>query len=76
VCEIAPPYVEGRHLHYRFSSHFVLQEFLHGEFLKKDALIVQVSDPMDTRSNRYCYGGTISGVVRPMHKWKIQQIQR
>ena len=41
------------------------------EFWDKNAIVFNVVDPMDERSNRYGYGGSIPGAVRPKLKWII-----
>jgi len=41
------------------------------EFFDRNALPFNVIDPMDRCSNRYGYGGSIPGVIRPKLTWKI-----
>jgi lipopolysaccharide transport system ATP-binding protein len=43
------------------------------EFFNNNALMFNVIDPMDERSNRYGYAGPIPGAVRPKLKWKISK---
>jgi hypothetical protein len=50
-----------------FSSHWKT------EFYDPNALILNIVDPMDKRSNRYGYAGAIPGVVRPKFVWNIDQ---
>jgi hypothetical protein len=41
------------------------------EFYDTNALILNIVDPMDERSNRYGYAGSIPGVVRPKFSWTV-----
>jgi lipopolysaccharide transport system ATP-binding protein len=41
------------------------------EFHERDAVIINVVDPMDKNSNRYGYSGPIPGVLRPTLEWNI-----
>lgn len=41
------------------------------EFFDQNALIFNVIDPMDAGSNRYGYGGSIPGSIRPQLSWEI-----
>ena len=43
------------------------------EFFNRNALTFNVIDPMDSRSNRYGYGGPIPGLVRPKLAWNIEK---
>jgi hypothetical protein len=43
------------------------------EFFDQNALTFNVIDPMDERSNRYGYAGSMPGVVRPNLVWNISK---
>jgi lipopolysaccharide transport system ATP-binding protein len=43
-------------------------------FYEQSALSFNVRDPMDDSSNRYGYGGTIPGVVRPRLAWSGERV--
>lgn len=44
------------------------------EFFDRNALTFNVVDPMDSRSNRYGYGGPMPGMLRPKLDWKIKKV--
>lgn len=44
------------------------------EFFDRNALTFNVVDPMDSRSNRYGYGGPIPGLLRPKLDWTIKKV--
>jgi len=46
------------------------------EYFDRNALMFNVIDPMDERSNRYGYGGPMPGLIRPKLKWKISEVKR
>lgn len=43
--------------------------------VERDAVQVQVVDPVDAESVRGLYGGTVAGVVRPMLRWTTESDQ-
>ncbi len=43
-------------------------------FFEERVLLINIKDPMDSESNRYGYPGPIPGVVRPVLKWQIKEI--
>jgi lipopolysaccharide transport system ATP-binding protein len=42
----------------------------------QNALLFNMRDPMDERSNRYGYGGSMPGAVRPKLQWTVQKVDR
>jgi len=44
------------------------------DFYDRNALTFNVIDPMDSRSNRYGYGGPMPGLLRPKLDWKIEKL--
>jgi lipopolysaccharide transport system ATP-binding protein len=46
------------------------------EFFNRNALTFNVIDPMDSRSNRYGYGGPIPGLLRPQLAWNIEKVSQ
>jgi hypothetical protein len=45
------------------------------EFWDRNAVVFNIVDPMDERSNRYNLSGPLPGAVRPKLKWLIEPIQ-
>jgi len=43
------------------------------EFFDRNALMFNIIDPMDARSNRYGYAGPVPGVLRPKLDWQISR---
>jgi lipopolysaccharide transport system ATP-binding protein len=41
------------------------------DFFERNALMFNVIDPMDERSNRYGYAGPVPGILRPKLDWHI-----
>lgn len=44
------------------------------EFFDRNALTFNVTDPMDERSNRYNYGGSVPGLLRPRLNWSVRHL--
>jgi lipopolysaccharide transport system ATP-binding protein len=43
------------------------------DFFERNALTFNVVDPMDERSNRYGYAGSIPGILRPNLEWHVAE---
>ena len=64
------PYIVGIALTGYSTSHYTVH------FFEPSALQVIIKDPLDERSNRYGYGGTVPGVLRPALKWSVGAVRK